>query len=302
MEYIGSLSALKYGIISPVKDESAYIRKTLDSVVAQSVKPEYWVIVDDGSKDDTPLVINGYAEQHPWIHLIKNNRKGPRLPGVGVIDAFNYGYRKVRSVPCDYIVKLDCDISFRSDYFEKLFFEFNGKPTLGIASGRYLEKRNSGWLPVGMPDYHAAGASKVMRKGCFDQIGGFCPTRGWDTIDEIKAQTLGWNTRHFKSIEFLHHKNEGSGIGSLRTSRMHGEIYYLTGGGFPFFVFKCLHRMSTGRPVVLSGMSLLVGYLSSAVMRKPKLVNKEEERFYKSLLNKRIREKLVFVRSEGVPC
>ncbi len=39
---------MSYVIISPVRDEEAYIRLTLVSVAAQTITPQQWVIVDDG--------------------------------------------------------------------------------------------------------------------------------------------------------------------------------------------------------------------------------------------------------------
>ncbi len=280
----------KYLIISPVRDESAYIERTLESVVAQTARPVSWVLVDDASKDNTPEIIENYRKQHPWIQLVSISRPGPRLPGSGVIDAFNQGYKLVSAMHHQYVVKLDCDISFSPDYFDRLLHEFTGNGKLGIASGVYLERQNGQWRPISMPRYHAAGASKILRKACFDQIGGFIPMCGWDTVDEIKAQFAGWETCHFKNIQFLHHKTEGSGIGALETSSMHGDIFYLTGGSFPFFVFKCIHRMLMGKPPVLAGASMLVGYVCSLALRKPKLVSQEEEQYYKKILNSRIRE------------
>src|SRR5262249_51686896 len=160
--------------------------------------------------------------------------------------------------------------------FEGLLQRFSKDPTLGIASGVYLEKTQSGWQPIAMPDYHAAGACKMMRTECFRQIGGFVRAPGWDTVDEIKAQALGWKTQHFPEMHFYHLKKEGSGIGALATSSMHGRVYYLTGGGALFFLLKVLHRMAVDEPFVLSGLALLWGYLKTMLSREPRLVTKQE--------------------------
>ena len=115
---------------------------------------------------------------------------------------------------------------------------FADNPSLGIASGVYLEQEQGSWVAIEMPPYHAAGACKMMRSDVFRQIGGFVQSRGWDTVDEIRAQGLGWKTQHFEDLQFRHLKREGSGIGPVPTSVMHGEVYYLTGGGKLFFVLK----------------------------------------------------------------
>ena len=47
---------LKYVIITPVKNEEKYIAHTIDSVCNQILKPEEWLIVDDGSEDETKKI------------------------------------------------------------------------------------------------------------------------------------------------------------------------------------------------------------------------------------------------------
>ena len=113
-----------------------------------------------------------------------------------------------------------------------------------------------------MPSYHAAGASKMVRRLCFEQIGGFVAARGWDTVDEIRAVAAGWRTGHCKELKMKHWKREGSGIGAIRTHFMHGEIYYRTGGSRTFFVLKVLHRSR-------AGPSSLAGWLCAGVTCGP---------------------------------
>src|SRR5437879_1178258 len=229
------ISQTKYIIISPVKDEEKYIETTIHAVLGQTARPSKWVIVDDGSKDRTHEIVAGYARRFDWITLVTIGRDTVRQPGSGIIRAFNEGYKLVRDLEFDFIVKLDCDIDFQPDYFEQLVKRFRQDERLGIASGVYLERRGGKWVRIKMPAYHAAGQTKMVRIECFREIGGFVASRGWDSFDEIKAQVAGWKTRHFATVEFYHLKLEGSGIGFLRTSMMLGENYYVTGCGPLFF-------------------------------------------------------------------
>lgn len=283
-----SITAPKYIIISPVKDEQKYLESTIHSVLNQTVKPLKWIIVDDGSQDETPNILNEYRRQCDWIKVLRLNKETKRQPGSAVIHAFNKGYELIKDENFDFIVKLDCDLRFGPDYFEKIFLKFEADDNLGIASGVYLENKGKGPLPVEMPDYHAAGASKIIRSQCFGAIGGFTSEKGWDTVDEIKAQSQGWKTGHFKEIFFYHLKNEGSGIGNIRTNKMHGEIYYLTGGSKLFFLLKLAHRIIFGFPFLLGGIMMFIGYLSPFLKGKDLLVNEKEAEFYRKLLNKRI--------------
>jgi biofilm PGA synthesis N-glycosyltransferase PgaC len=277
-----------YVIVSPVKDEERYVERTLQSVTQQTVLPALWVIVDDGSTDRTSVILRHYARVHPWIRVVSRQNTGPRQPGSAVMHAFYYGLSQVSGVAYDYLVKLDCDVDLPTDYFEALFLHFEREPRLGIASGIYLEDGPRGWLPIAMPDYHAAGASKVIRAQCFNEIGGFLRERGWDTVDEVRAQVKGWLTRHFADIRFRHLKPEGSGIGNVRTNVMHGDVYYLTGGGILFLLLKVVHRAAAGSPPVVGGLAMLYGYLRSLVSGRHRLVDADEARHYRRLLNRRL--------------
>lgn len=284
--------SINYIIVSPVKDEERYVEETLKSVVGQTMRPSKWIIVDDGSTDRTPEIVGDYYSKHSWIKLLRLDRRGKRVIPAE-IRAFNEGYKLVNDEPFDFIVKLDCDLSLESRYFERLLEEFKQDSRLGIASGVYLEQNRDKWVPVKMPDYHTSGASKMVRAECFRDIGGFVLERGWDTLDEIRAQMTGWHTRHFPSLEFRHLKNEGAGLGYLAANAMHGEIYYKTGGSVPFFTLKALDRFVTGRPFVLGGLMMVYGYLKARLLCVERVVTDEEANFYRRVLNQRIKQRLL---------
>jgi len=278
----------KYIVITPVKDEEQFVEHTLQSMTDQSLKPIRWFIVDDGSGDRTAEIVERYEKDHEFIRLIKCPAGRLRATGSAEVRAFNRGLEAAKGLEYDFIVKLDGDLSFPPDYFERLLQQFYQDSQLGIASGVYSESSgHKTWEEVAMPSYHAAGASKVVRKTCFDQIGGFIPVRGWDTLDEIRAMTLGWRTCHFKEMKMKHWKPEGSGMGALRTSFMHGEIYYRTGGGRFFFLLKVLHRFIY-RPFIIGAFALLWGYLKTMFGKQGRIVSPEEARCYRALLNRRL--------------
>lgn len=273
-----------YVIVSPVKDEALYVEKTFQSVIAQTRRPRRWILVDDGSCDATPQIIARYAEKHSWITVLSLTRDRERRPGSAVIAAFQAGYDLTKDDSFEFVVKLDCDLEIPETYFERLLGRFEENPKLGIASGVYVENGT----PVKMPQYHAAGCSKMVRSECFRQIGGFIPRRGWDTVDEIRAQSMGWETCHFVDLLLGHLKLEGAGIGFHRTNLMLGQIYYATGGGTVFFLLKCLHRMLFRKPFFLGGLTTLAGFLQAWWNGEPRLVNDTEAARYRHLLNQRM--------------
>ena len=115
---------LKYVIISPVRDEEANLARTIESMLRQTVQPRDWVIVNDGSTDGNAEIADTYARQHDWIRVFHRENRGFRKAGGGVVDAFNDGYRILRSNDWDFIVKLDGDLSFSPEYFESCFRAF----------------------------------------------------------------------------------------------------------------------------------------------------------------------------------
>lgn len=283
----------RYILVSPVKDEQVHIVKTIKAVLRQTIRPIRWVIVDDGSSDDTLKIARSFASQHSWITVLALGTGGGRRPGSGIIRAFNAGFEIVKDEPFDFIVKFDCDIEFSDNYFEYLLAKFADDERLGIASGVYLEEKHGSWNVIDMPWYHAAGQTKIVRAKCFKDIEGFVESRGWDTLDEIRARAHGWITRHFKEISFHHLKIEGSGIGFSRTSMMHGEIYYLTGGSKRFLCLKVIHRIAFGRPRFTGGLLLFWGYCRASFSGRRRLVSPSEAALYRRLLHQRIYGRLL---------
>jgi glycosyltransferase involved in cell wall biosynthesis len=278
-----------YVVVTPVRDELHHIPHTLRTMKAQTHLPLRWVIVDDGSTDGTSAILADETAGIPWITVIDTGSRERALGSAEVV-AFQRGLETIpESLAWDFVVKLDGDVALDPGYFEHLLARLSGDPGWGIASGVYCEEDARGhWAPVAMPSYHAAGASKVVRRACFRQIGGFVPRKGWDTVDEIRAGLAGWRTGHFDDLRFRHLKPEGAAMGSLATHRFHGEIYYETGGGAGFLLLKALHRALAGSPFLLGGLAMGWGYLASVLSGRERLVSDDEARFYRALLRRRL--------------
>ena len=179
-------------IITPVRDEEEHLRSTIESMVRQTVLPREWVIVDDGSTDSTAKIIDDYASCYPWIRAVHRQNRGFRKSGGGVVDAFNDGYRALECSDWDFIAKFDGDLTFDADYFEKCFDEFHRDGKLGLGGGVicYIVEGKKSFEEA--PSFHVRGATKIYRKACWNSIGGLLPAPGWDTLDEVKANSLGW--------------------------------------------------------------------------------------------------------------
>jgi len=252
---------MKYVIISPVRDEEANLARTIESVINQSVRPCEWVIVNDGSTDNSAAIADSYARHHDWIRVCHRENRGFRKSGGGVVDAFNDGYRILRSADWDFIVKLDGDLSFGPSYFQSCFDVFEQEKTLGIVGGTIYNMINGQAYLETCPTFHVRGATKIYRRACWEAIGGFWPAPGWDTMDEVKAQMLGWSTRTLPNLHVLHHRPTGKNDGTWGAGFKNGRANYICGYHPLFMLLKCLKRIAM-TPYVIQSAALFCGFMS----------------------------------------
>ena len=288
-EYRGDIPAC-YVVITPVRDEAEHIVETIRSLAEQTVRPEQWIIVDDGSSDDTGAIIDRYAGIHPWITCVHRSNRGFRDPDIGAIGAFLEGCDAIRVTDWQFIVNLDGDLSLAPAYFERCFDEFTKDPRLGIGGGTLLLHSPDG-LPVveRVPEFHVRGATKIYRKACWDAIGGLAAVPGWDTFDEIKANMLGWRTRSFSDITGLHLRPTGAAGGGWRDAVKNGRSDYFLGYHPLFMIAKCLKRLCQ-RPYLANGLGHFVGYASGYLRRRRRVADK---RFVKYLRQQQMRRLLL---------
>ena len=261
---------MKYVMITPVRDEERHIEGTIKSVCSQTVLPAEWVIVNDGSKDRTGEIIDRYASQYPWISAVHRENRGFRKPGGGVMEAFYDGYKTLRCQDWEYIVKLDGDLTFAPDYFEKCFEYFRRDPKLGIGGGEIRHEIDGQMKGEENPRFHVRGATKIYRRECWEAIEGLWPASGWDTIDEVKANMNGWTTYTFMDLGLFHHRLTGSEEGLLRDRVKHGVACYVSGYHPLFVAASCVKRLAQ-RPLVVGSMAIMYGFLKAYVTRPPRL-------------------------------
>jgi glycosyltransferase involved in cell wall biosynthesis len=252
----------KYVIITPARDEEKYIVNTLDSVVSQTIRPEEWVIVNDGSSDGTGAIIEDYASRHTWLNVIHREDRGCRTGGYGVMDAFYDGYNALKAKNWDFLVKLDGDLGFDPPYFERCFSHFQEDPGLGIGGGFLIHPPDQELRLEENPSFHVRGATKIYRRQCWTAIGGLVKAPGWDTIDEVKANMLGWSTRTFRDLELIHYRPTGLAYGHWTDSVKGGRAAFISGYHPVFMLIKCLRRIFQ-EPFFVNGTGLMYGFVRS---------------------------------------
>jgi biofilm PGA synthesis N-glycosyltransferase PgaC len=275
-------SNLSYVLITPTRNEEAFIEKTIESMIRQTVLPMKWVIVDDGSTDNTSRIVSRYLGTYGWIEMVLRSKRRDRS-FAGKVHAFNAGYEKVRDLRYDIIGNLDSDISFESDHFEFLLGKFSEDPRLGVAGTVFKEEGYSSETDSFEGRKHVAGQCQVFRKECWEEIGGYIPhgAGGIDWMAVTTARMKGWKTESFREKSFFHHRHLGtaerSGISSWFS---YGEKDYYLGGHPLWEVFRVAYRL-TKRPFFIGGLALCLGYCWAFLLRTPRPVSQELMAFHR---------------------
>ena len=286
----------EYIVITPVRNEEAFIGITIESIIKQSRKPLQWIIVDDNSTDSTHEIIERYAKEHAWITPVRLERSGKRQSGGGVIRAFHYGFEKIEHPDrWSFIVKLDGDIRIDSDrYFEEILGEFKANPKLGIAGGMCYFMSDGVKHIEDNQMWHVRGPTKIYKRQCYTDIGGLLPVLGWDGIDVYSAMYHGWETRTFPEYEIEHFVQTGCKVeegGDIYRFVKWGIGSYNIGLSPSYVILRSLYR-ARQKPYFIGAMIMLYHYSKMAIQRKPVHVSKEIKKFIRERNSEYIREKL----------
>lgn len=285
----------RYCLVTPCRDEARFARRTLDAVARQTEPPALWVVVDDGSSDDTPSILAEYAARLPYLRIVRREDRGARKVGGGVIDAFYSGFSTVNSGEFDYLCKLDLDLDLPPGYFARLMDLMEADPRLGTCSGKpYFAPPGREGRPVEFPlvateglvsekcgDENSVGMTKFYRTRCFEEIGGFVREVMWDGIDGHRCRQLGWRAASFDepALRFVHLRPMGTSHRGWWTGRVrHGYGQWFMGTSPWYMLASALYRM-TRPPRVVGGVAMLYGYLRSMALRAPRYGDAEFRRF-----------------------
>jgi hypothetical protein len=270
-------------LISPCRDEARYMRRTLDSVAAQTLQPALWVVVDDGSTDETPRILEEYRAKLPYLRVVRREDRGKRAVGPGVIEAFYAGLETVDLDGFDYVCKLDLDLDLPPRYFQTLVERMESDPRLGTCSGKpYFPHPQTGALvSEACGDETSVGMTKFYRTECFRQIGGFVRQVMWDGIDNHRCRMLGWKACSWdeEPIRFVHLRPMGSSQQSLWTGRKrHGFGQYFMGTG-PLYMLASAAFRAVRPPLVVGGLGMLAGYFGAMIKGAPRYDDPRFRRF-----------------------
>lgn len=279
----------KYIIISPVYNEEVNVVRTINSVLKQTIFPLKWIIVNDGSTDNTLSIVEKYKANFSFIEIV-NKRKSLVEFGTHAVVNFYAGFEHINELDWDFIVKLDGDLEIdRNDFFELQINRMLNNEKLGICSGiTYSYINGEKVLTKGRPSWRTGGAMKFYRKQCFEEIGGLVPIYGWDGIDEYKAMYRGWETRTFFDLH-VNHLGKTRALSREKQSWLNeakGKSFHQR--GYPLFFI-----LMKGFKIILfnsrfSGFYFIRGYFKAKREKIPQVVTPEEKKFIRNFQIKRI--------------
>ncbi len=281
---------MKVYCVIPTYNEEAFIAKTLNSLVQQTVMPDKIVMVNDNSTDGTADIIADFEKKHANISHVFNESENKHLPGSKVIRAFNKGYEMLDD-SFDIIVKLDADLILPANYFERIIETFNKNNRIGMVGGfAYIEK-NGTWILENLTDKdHIRGAFKAYRKECFLEIGGLRQAMGWDTVDELLCRYYNWQIITLKDLKVKHLKPTGATYDKTAQYKQ-GEAFYTLGYGFWITAIASI-KLALRKQKPLLFIDYLKGYFKAKNKNTPLLVTTDQAKFIRTYRWKKIKEKL----------
>lgn len=274
---------MRYILITPARNEEAFVENTILSVAGQTILPERWVIIDDGSTDKTGQIIDMYAGKYRWIDPIHNPKRIERNFAAKA-QAVNAALQRVKDLQFDVVGNLDADVSFEPDYMEFLLQKFAADPRLGVDGTPFTQPGGYDSTKDSFEgEYYVAGPCQLFRRRCFEEIGGYVanPAGGVDWIAVMTARMKGWNVRSFPEKRFHHHRSMGTAErGGVAALFSYGEKDYYLGGSPIWQIFRTTYRMAKP-PYLIGGLALLLGYSWAALRRVKRPVSNELMKFHR---------------------
>ena len=282
----------EYILITPVHNEETYIERTIKCVIAQSIPPKKWLLIDDDSTDKTAEIIRQYEWRYNFMNYFHLQRDNIETYYARRTRVFMSGYERIKGMEYAFLGSLDADISLKPTYYESILEEFNHNPRLGVASGIYLDDVNGRLRRIFRPEISTPGAIQMFRRECYEEIDGYVPLKygGDDSLAEIKARMYGWETRSFSQYQVVHHRLAGTGSGTclLYGKFRQGLADYGLGTHPVFMLAKSLLRVFWERPFFLAGAARMTGYLCAHLGREKIRVPDEVVKFLRKEQIKRL--------------
>ena len=239
-----------YAIVTCRNSESE-IESAVNSLLRQTIKPRYIIVVDDGSTDNTHNILERLKLKNDNIHVITNPDLGYNIGRV--VKNWNNAINLARDLNLevtDYHMISTDDTHFEEFYAEKLMHDMDSDNRIAVSSGNY--DNNSYTTPH--------GAGRFVRNSFFNNVLGCYPEKmGYESLILQMSLYHGFKNVVNNDARFSHTRQLGANHhfyefgASMRTLGYH-----------PLFVLgRFIQCFLTGRPIGRIGaIRMLYYYLS----------------------------------------
>lgn len=192
------------GIITPIKDEADNLPRLIDSVAGQSLRPERWVVVDDGSTDGSSSIIAEAASNYPWIRHEQRTDAGEYDIGVNYARVLARGFAALTDEygdELDYYMVLDGDMELSETYLETVASYLDASDDVVIACGPVYTRGDDGLEFEERRDKHPFGGATLYDGDFYRAIGGPPLTPCVDSVTKAKAHMRGYRPRYATELD-----------------------------------------------------------------------------------------------------
>ncbi len=266
----------KYVLITSAHNEAELIGNTIKSILNQQIKPVEWIIIDDGSSDNTSEIVTKFAVSNSFIKLF-NKKADPKRDFSSKVNAIHLAVTKISTSDYDYLGILDADITFDSSYYALVISKFENNKKLGIAGGLIYDIVNGKTIPLYLHPNITRGAVQFFKRECFEEIGGLLPLKygGEDSAACFYARLKGWEVQNFEDLKGFHHRLAGTADRNIFKARFREGFVEYHLGYHPLFEFvKGISRFKE-RPIIVGSIVRFVGFLMANIKREKRLISRE---------------------------
>jgi glycosyltransferase involved in cell wall biosynthesis len=202
----------KVSVVTTVYNGEPYVDRAIPGILGQSFKDFEWIIVDDGSQDRTPEILQDLARRDSRVRVLSPGR-------LGLAVAANYGVSQARG---EYIARQDFDDRSYPDRLQLQVAYLDAHPEVGVVGGGYLivdENRDERYLRFVPSDHDAivlsmarsimiANTIVMFRRRVWTESGGYPEVPDLeDQLLWLRVAKLGWRFANVPEVvgeHFVH--------------------------------------------------------------------------------------------------
>ena len=215
-------------IVTPSYNQAAFLEETMRSVLEQDYEPIEYVVVDDGSTDESVGIVERYADRLAWW---------TRQENAGQVAALNRGFARTSGA---YMGYLNADDTLLPGAVARMAAELDGEPDLWLVYGDALytdeRSRRTGYLPsrefdvvemVRRCDNHVVQPATLWRREAWERFGPL-DERGWYFFDfEFFLRFPPERVRRVAeplATYRIHSEAKSTGVAGSRLARDHARL------------------------------------------------------------------------------